>query len=226
MHRGFTRFIGLVSAIIFVVIFSSVAHAQFRAAIQGTVADESGAVVAGATVTLINNETARSQTATTSGEGFYRFSGLAPGLYKLTVEQTSFKKQVIENLEVSAENVQGVDVLLTTGGISETVTVTGENSAALETENANVQKSITTEEIRKLPQTGRDPYELARLAPGILSPGARGGNGNSVGLPNTTGPGGSNSSIVQSENQVPISASGQRLSQNNFQIHISLCLNQ
>ena len=218
MHRGFTRFIGLVSAIIFVVIFSSVAHAQFRAAIQGTVADESGAVVAGATVTLINNETARSQTATTSGEGFYRFSGLAPGLYKLTVEQTSFKKQVIENLEVSAENVQGVDVLLTTGGISETVTVTGENSAALETENANVQKSITTEEIRKLPQTGRDPYELARLAPGILSPGARGGNGNSVGLPNTTGPGGSDSSIVQSENQVPISASGQRLSQNNFQI--------
>jgi len=42
---------------------------------------------------------------------------------------------------------------------------------------------------------------LAKLAPGVFAPGARGGNGNSVGLPNTTGPGGSNSSIVQSENQ-------------------------
>ena len=218
MDKGFARFLGVIFAVIFAVTFSSVAHAQFRAAIQGTVADESGAVVAGATATLTNKETGRSQTVTTSDDGFYRFSALAPGLYTLTVEQTNFKKQVIENLDVAAENVQGVDVVLTTGGISETVTVTSENTAALETENANVQKSITTEEIRKLPQVGRDPYELAKLAPGILAPGARGGNGNSVGFPNTTGPGGSNSSIVQSENQVPISASGQRLSQNNFQI--------
>ncbi|MBA2620589.1 MAG: TonB-dependent receptor, partial [Acidobacteria bacterium] len=144
-------------------------------------------------------------------------SSLAPGKYNLTVEQTGFKKQVIENLDVAAENVQGADVILETGGISEVVTVT-DQPTTLETENGSVQKSITTEEIRNLPQQGRDPYELARLAPGVLAPGARGGNGNSVGLPNTTGPGGSNSSIVQSENQVPISASGQRLSQNNFQI--------
>jgi len=155
---------------------------------------------------------------TTSSEGFYRFSSLAPGLYTLTVEQSNFKKQVIEKLAVAAENVQGVDILLTAGGINETVTVSDDSAASLETENGTVQRSITTEEIRKLPQTGRDPYELAKLAPGILAPGARGGNGNSVGFPNTTGPGGSNSSIVQSENQVPISASGQRLSQNNFQI--------
>lgn len=218
MQKGFTRFFGLVLVGVFVAVFSSVTQAQFRAAVQGTVADQSGGTVSGATVTLNNNETGRSQTATTNDDGFYRFSALAPGLYTLTVEQANFKKQVIENLSVAAENVQGVDVQLTTGGISETVTVTDEVTAALETENANVQKTITTEEVRRLPQVGRDPYELARLAPGILAPGARGGNGNSVGLPNTTGPGGSNSSIVQSENQVPISASGQRLSQNNFQI--------
>ncbi len=218
MHKELAKFSGIILAVIFVATFNSVVHAQFRAAVQGTVADESGGVVSGANVTLLNNETGRSQTTTTSDDGFYRFSALAPGLYTLTVEQTNFKKQIIENLSVAAENVQGVDVLLTTGGITETVTVTDESSAALETENANVQKTITTEEVRNLPQTGRDPYELAKLAPGIFAPGARGGNGNSVGLPNTTGPGGSNSSIVQSENQVPISASGQRLSQNNFQI--------
>lgn len=218
MNKGLSRFFGLIIAVIFVIALSSDAYAQFRAAVQGTVADESGAVVAGVTVTLTNNETGRVQNTTTNDEGFYRFSGLAPGRYQLMAEQTNFKKQIIENLEVAAENVQGVDLVLAAGGVSETVTVSGESSATLETENANVQKSITAEEIRKLPQTGRDPYELARLAPGILAPGARGGNGNSVGLPNTTGPGGSNSSIVQSENQVPISASGQRLSQNNFQV--------
>ena len=217
MHKGFAKFLGGIVAFALVLIFSLTALAQFRAAVQGVVTDSTGAIVAGATVTLVNNETGRTQTATTSGEGFYRFSSLAPGKYNLTVEQTGFKKQVVENLDVAAENVQGADVVLDAGGISETVTVTAEPTA-LETENGSVQKSITTEEIRRLPQQGRDPYELARLAPGVLAPGARGGNGNSVGLPNTTGPGGSNSSIVQSENQVPISASGQRLSQNNFQI--------
>jgi hypothetical protein len=217
MQKAFTKFFGGLMCGAMILALSVVALAQFRAGIQGTVTDSSGGVISGATVTLTSNETKRSQTVTTSDEGFYRFSSLAPGLYTLTVEQTNFKKQVIENLSVAAENTQGVDIVLTAGGITETVTIT-DVTTGLETENANVQKSITTEEIRKLPQVGRDPYELARLAPGILAPGARGGGGNSVGLPNTTGPGGSNSSIVQSENQVPISASGQRLSQNNFQI--------
>lgn len=209
--------LGVISGIL-VLILNAGANAQFRAGVQGTVTDSSGGLVAGATVTLTSNETQRTQTTTTSDEGFYRFSALAPGLYTLTVEQANFKKQVIESLSVAAENIQGVDVILTTGGVNETVTITDDNAAALETENGSVQRSISTEEVRNLPQTGRDPYELAKLAPGILAPGARGGNGNSVGFPNTTGPGGSNSSIVQSENQVPISASGQRLSQNNFQI--------
>src|SRR5262249_61224915 len=70
----------------------------------------------------------------------------------------------------------------------------------------------------QLPQVGRDPYELLRLTPGVFGDGARAGNGNAVNLPNTTGPGGSNNSIFQAENQVQISANGQRLSSNNFQI--------
>src|SRR6185503_2118316 len=94
----------------------------------------------------------------------------------------------------------------------------GETAVALETENANVSRAISTVEIRQLPQVGRDPYELLRLTPGIFGDGARSGNGNSVNLPNTTGPGGSNNSIFQTENQVPISANGQRLSSNNFTI--------
>jgi hypothetical protein len=217
MQKGFAKFLCGIFAVLFIIACGTTAEAQFRAAVQGTVTDLSGGVISGAAVTLTSNETGRAQTTTTSDSGFYRFSSLAPGKYNLTVEQAGFKRQVTENLDVAAENVQGADIVLEAGGISETVTVIGE-ATTLETENGSVQKSITTQEIRNLPQQGRDPYELARLAPGVLAPGARGGNGNSVGLPNTTGPGGSNSSVVQSENQVPISASGQRLSQNNFQI--------
>ncbi|MEP7213852.1 MAG: TonB-dependent receptor [Acidobacteriota bacterium] len=198
-------------------LLSAAAYAQFRAGVQGTVSDNAGGTVAGATVTLTSRETNQTQTTTSGDDGYYRISGLAPGIYTMSVELQGFKKGVIDELKVDAENVKGQDVVLEAGVISETVTVQAD-AVALETENGNVQRSITTEEIRKLPQTGRDPYELAKLAPGIIAPGARGGNGNSVGFPNTTGPGGSNTSIVQSENQVPISASGQRLSQNNFQI--------
>jgi outer membrane receptor protein involved in Fe transport len=197
---------------------AATAHAQFRAGVQGTVTDPAGAVVTDAAVTLKNNETGATKQATTSDEGFYRFSELPPGNYTLTVEKAGFKKSSLENLTINAESVQGLDLVLTTGEVSEVVTVTGESQAALDTENANINKAITTQELRRLPQFGRDPYELLRLTPGIFGDAARGGGGASSGLPNSTGPGGSNTSIFQVENQPQITANGQRVSANNFQI--------
>jgi hypothetical protein len=208
----------LLSALLLSGLCSTAAWAQFNASIQGTVADASGAVIAGAKVTLVNKESGRKSEATASSDGFYRFSALAPGAYKLTVERDGFKKKELEKITVSAEASAGVDVVMETGVVTETVTVSGEAAVALETENANVSRAITTVEIRQLPQVGRDPYELLRLTPGVFGDGARAGNGNAVNLPNTTGPGGSNNSIFQTENQVQISANGQRLSSNNFQI--------
>ena len=72
--------------------------------------------------------------------------------------------------------------------MSATVTVTSETGQTLQTENANVDKAITTVEVRTLPQFGRDPYELARLTPGVFGDAARGGTGGAVNLPNTAGP--------------------------------------
>jgi hypothetical protein len=193
------------------------AAAQFRAGIQGTVTDSAGGTVAGATVTLTNKETNQTQTTTTSDEGFYRFTGLAPGLYSVAVEQAGFKKRLVDNIRVAAEVINGQDLQLEAGGISEVVTVQAD-PVQLETEDANVRKTITTQEVLNLPQPGRDPYELVRLAPGIFGAGARSANGNSQGFPNTSGPGGSNDSIFATENVQPISANGQRVSSNNYQI--------
>ncbi len=194
------------------------ANAQFRAGIQGTVTDSTGALVPDATVTLTNKETNAKQTTQSSGDGFYRISGLPPGSYSLVIEKSGFKKQSFENVVISAEAAQGIDVMLTTGEVAETVTVTEETAQALETENGNVSRALTTREIRALPQVGRDPYELIRLTPGVFGDGSRAANGQSIKLPNTTGPGGSNNSIFQTENQVQIVANGQRLSSNNYMI--------
>ncbi len=173
-----------------------------------------------ATVTLTNTETSTSQETTTSSEGFYRFSGLAPGKYSLTTEKPGYKKSVLETVTIGAENVQGIDVLLETGDVTATVTVTDEASSQVETENANVGGAITAQEIQRLPQVGRDPYSLVRTAPGVLGDTARGGPGNrATFLPGTEEVGGgSNTGVFQTENQVQISSNGQRVSSNNFMV--------
>ncbi len=199
-------------------LFPALLLAQFGAVVQGTVSDSSGAVIPGATVTLTNTETNRKQTATTSADGFYRITGLAPGTYALVGEAPKFSRQVIQNVVVNAEQPTGVNLTLAPGEVSQSVTVTGNTEPLLQTENAQIGREINTREVESLPQFGRDPYELIRTTPNVTADMARNGSGNSVGLPNTTGPGGSNTSIFQTENQLPVSANGQRLSDNGYMI--------
>jgi outer membrane receptor protein involved in Fe transport len=201
-----------------ILLSSALLWAQFGASLQGAVTDPSGATVPKATVTLTNNETMRKMTATTSGDGFYRFTGLAPGTYSLAVEAPNFSRHVTESIPVQAEQSQGFNVTLQPGAITQTVNVSGEQPILIQTENAQLGQEITTREVNSLPQFGRDPYELLRLAPNTTSDMARSGNGNSVSLPNETGPGGSNYSIFQTENMIPVSANGQRVSNNDYLI--------
>ncbi len=192
--------------------------AQFGAAIQGVVTDQSGAVIPGATVTLTNNETGASRETVTGDRGVYRFTGLAPGNYTIKVELESFQTEVVEGLVVGAETTRGLNVAIKPAVQEETVTVVGSSIAPLQTENSDVARGLTTKEVLELPQVGRDPYELVRLAPGVFGDGGRSGSGGAVGLPNSVGPGGSNTSVFQVENQVQVTANGQRVSANDFQI--------
>lgn len=202
---------------IFILILSGTALAQFNAAVQGSIKDSSGALVPEAVVTLTNRATNQTSRVTSSDQGFYRFSALPPGDYLLTAEKSGFEKTEM-NIVVRAESLQGFDLVLNLAGVTGTVTITEASEQVLETENANIDKVITTQEVLRLPQVGRDPYELVRLAPGVFGAGARSSDGGSVGLPNTSGPGGSNIGIFATENRPPISANGQRVSSNSYQI--------
>lgn len=218
MNRTALYLVRAIGCGLFLFFMVSTTSAQFKAGLQGTVRDTVGGLVPQAKLTLTNTETGKTQEATSSDEGFYRLSGLPPGKYILTTEKSGYKKGVLENVAVGAESTQGLDITLEIGEVTASVTVSQETAPLLETENANVAKGITAAEIKRLPQVGRDPYELARLTPGIFGDAARSGNGNASGLPNSPGPGGSANSIFQTENQVQITANGQRLSANNFQI--------
>ncbi len=202
---------------LFTVFFCATALAQFKANLQGTVTDSQGGAVAGAKVTITNQETAVTRDTVTSEEGFYRIALLPPGKYTITVEASSFKKSVTKDVVVEAEQTRGFDVSLQVGAVQESITVTA-GAETLSTENANTGGAITAQEIQRLPQVGRDPYELLRFTPGVFGDGAREGNGNSSPLPNNSGPRGSNSSLFQIENQVQITANGQRTASNNFTV--------
>src|SRR6266478_3805086 len=196
-------------------LFAAEAQAQFKASIQGTILDPNGGAVASAKVTVANEATGVTRDTVTSAEGFYRASELPPGTYTVTVEASGFKQATSKGIVVEAEQPRGFDVTLQVGNVQESVIVTA-SVGGLETENANVNTTIGTQEVLTLPQVGRDPYELLRMAPGVFGDNARQGNGNSFALPQQVGPGQSNNSIFQAENQVQIVSNGQRVTANNY----------
>src|SRR5581483_11370467 len=196
-------------------LFSTISLAQYGAGVQGTVTDQSGAVVAGAKVSATNQATGVTRDTTSGNSGFYRVTGLTPGNYSVSVEAATFPKKTVPDVIVNAEAVQGLDVELTSATEQQTVTVTAAGEG-LETETATVSDTLTSRQVVDLPEFGRDPYELIRLTPGIFGDGSRQGNGNSSPLPQQLGPGGSNNQIFQTENQVQALANGQRVTANNF----------
>lgn len=219
MHKASFNLFRLAIAVTLIAVFTAAASAQFKAGLQGTVSDNSGAAVPGATVKLTNIETNAEQQAATNDSGVYRFNGLPPGTYRVVVEQAGFKRKIVEKFVVSAESIAGLDINLEVGEVSAEVIVDGSSAPPLETETPNLSRNITNKEVLELPQIGRDPYQLARLAPGVFGDGARSSNGQSARIGNNgSGPGGSNNGIFAVENQVQISANGQRVTSNSYEI--------
>jgi hypothetical protein len=194
------------------------AAAQFNAAVQGTVMDTSGAIVPGATVTVTNQATGVAKTVQTTGSGFYRVGELAPGTYQVQVEASGFQTNTTNDVQVAAEQPRGVNVQLKPGGATQTVTVTAETTPELQTETGSVEGQITSQQLTQLPSYGSDPYADLRLAPGVFGQQAMTASGGGATLPNTTGPGPSSLGIFQTENQIAISANGQRVSSNSYNI--------
>ena len=93
MHHIASRALNALALLVLIFLWAAPARAQFNAALQGTVQDQKGAVVAGAKVTLTEKSSGVTKDTVTSGQGFYRVSELAPGVYTLTIEAPGFQKQ-------------------------------------------------------------------------------------------------------------------------------------
>ncbi len=141
---------------------------EFRATLQGSVADQSGARIPGATVELLNTGTGVTQNTTANESGLYVFQFLAPGTYRLAVTAEGFKTNVVDNIQLSLGQNQRVDINLELGQVTETVEVTGELSL-IQTDDASTGATIRAEIKDNLPLKGRSSLFMFTLAPGVVN---------------------------------------------------------
>jgi len=139
-----------------------------RGTITGRVTDNTGAAVAGASITVTNTATGASSNGTTNAEGLYTIPALTVGTYKVKVEKTGFKKAEVSNVVITVGSTIGTDVALEVGQVSETVQVVSD-IAQLQTENAKISSAVSNKQIDQLPLvvsgTMRSPFDLTLLTP-------------------------------------------------------------
>jgi len=137
--------------------------------IQGTVADNTGAVIPDVTVTLTNQATADSRSVKANGVGAYALLNVLPGSYTISLPKTgSFASYTLKDVLVEVNRQVRVDVVLQPASVSTQITVT-EAPAALQTESAEVNAELTQTQISQLPLTssqGRSYQALYSLIPG------------------------------------------------------------
>jgi hypothetical protein len=144
--------------------------------VAGTVTDPSGAVVAGATVSLKDSNKGTTHDTTSSKTGGYHFYLLAPGPYVVSVMASGFES-VNRPIQVSLGTIATADIQLTLGAQSQTVTVT-ESAPLLQTENGDAQTTLNETQVQQVPNSGNDMSFTAELAPGTVANTSGGGLGN------------------------------------------------
>lgn len=185
------------------------AHAQFRASIQGTVTDPTGAIIPGATVTLTDLQTNQVLKATSNASGVYTFNALAPDHYLLVADRQGFQKKVLSDVTIVPEQANSINIQMQVGGAEQTVTVSAATTPLLDTETATISGTIDSNEIQHLPSFGRDTFQLAQLAPGTIGDGSQNSGGGSYSLPGSNQAGSAaQDGIFKTENAPQIVANG------------------
>lgn len=177
----FVRWIALVALAIVPALLTSPLGAQTDTAqIQGTVSDSSGAVLAGARITLTNLETSAATVATSDASGRFTFTALVRGRYKAEVKAQGFESQV-QDLALDVSQVQALNFRLKPGSTSTTVTVT-DAAPLVDTTTSSTGAVIEGRQVTELPLNGRNFTQLALLVPGVTrgayGADAAGANGN------------------------------------------------
>jgi hypothetical protein len=157
-------------ALLFVPLATSSAFAQtFTGGVRGSVMD-SGGVVPGVTVTLINEANGASRDAVSNERGLYDFAAVPPGVYTVKAELTGFKTFENKGIRVNTQQFVTLDVKLDVGNLQETITVTGD-APLIDTSNASTGGVIDSRQLETLPSGGRSAFLFAVTVPTVVASG-------------------------------------------------------
>src|ERR1017187_793856 len=154
--------------LVFVLLAAVTLSAQtFRGTILGTVTDPSGAVVAGAKVTVKNVGTGLERTTETSADGSYALSELPIGTYTVTVVLTGFQTFEAKGVTADVASERRVDAAMKTGQVSSRVEVSADQLPLVETTTNTLGGVLTAQTVENMPVNGRDYTKLIYLNPGV-----------------------------------------------------------
>jgi hypothetical protein len=155
----------LIALCLCVALFCRPAAAQSGQIFVGHISDPSGASIAGATVTIHNENTGEDVVTKTTGAGDYTAPYLKPGLYTITAVQSGFKTVSKTHITLSVDQNSKIDLSLPLGDVTESVTVSG-SSAQVELSKADRGEIIGNERVEEMPSDGRNYMVLFGLSPG------------------------------------------------------------
>ncbi|HEV8429343.1 MAG TPA: TonB-dependent receptor [Pyrinomonadaceae bacterium] len=152
-------------------------------AVTGTVTDAQGAVIAGATVKLVDSKTSQERTTTTNDRGIYLFAQVPAGQgYTLKFTATGFESLDLSGIALGVGNIETHNAQLTVGQVSSSVVVTAEAGATLNTTDASIGNVIDERRLKELPiQIRSSPAPLIGLQPGVIGNNVGTGATNRVG---------------------------------------------
>jgi hypothetical protein len=155
----------------FTLILVTVGWAAAEGSISGTVKDPSGAVVPGATQSLVNTTLKPEYKATSNAQGFYSFPSLPVGHYDLVIRAAGFKTQKKTTLTVYTDAALKADATLELGAQSETVTVSATaatSEAQVDTVATHLGEVVTGAQMSALPLNGRSYTDLVAIQPRVI----------------------------------------------------------
>lgn len=180
-EKGLSVKVRFVFGIVFSLLaLSSDAVAQnYRGSVRGRVADQNGAAVKGAKLSIVYQDTNETRSTVSDERGEYVFSLLRPGAYRLLVEQTGFQKSTDE-LIIRVNQEARRDVALYVAGTQVDPIIVSDSASPLKQDGASLGAVIDNNQVTGLPLDGRNFLELALLAPGT-TPSAQGSAGSARG---------------------------------------------
>lgn len=161
----------LLMVLCLVISASGIGVAQaIKGTLLGNVSDSAGAAAANANVTITETRTSVSSTTTANSDGYYTFSNLQDGVYRVEASAQGFKKVIRDNVEVKVNSTVRIDLALEVGNVSESVTITTD-APLLQTDRADTGRLIEARQVAELPLGfNRNFQSLLVTVPGATRP--------------------------------------------------------